>query len=56
MRRSRTPRGLCKPGMSDGIDVDVIHPDNTRTERQEELLVQRAQAIGKPIEELRAAA
>jgi 3-oxoacyl-[acyl-carrier protein] reductase len=49
-------KGLSKLGMRDGINVNVIHPGNTRTERQEELLAQRAQATGKSIEELRAAA
>ena len=37
-------KGLSKLGMRDGINVNVIHPGNTRTERSEELLVQRAQA------------
>ncbi len=49
-------KGLSKLGMRDGINVNVIHPGNTRTERQEELLAQRAQATGKTVEELRAAA
>jgi 3-oxoacyl-[acyl-carrier protein] reductase len=49
-------KGLSKLGMRDGINVNVIHPGNTRTERQEELLAQRAQATGKSVEELRAAA
>jgi 3-oxoacyl-[acyl-carrier protein] reductase len=49
-------KGLSKLGMRDGINVNVIHPGNTRTERQEELLAQRAKATGKTVEELRAAA
>lgn len=49
-------KGLSKLGMRDGINVNVIHPGNTRTERQEELLAQRAQATGKSVDELRAAA
>jgi NAD(P)-dependent dehydrogenase (short-subunit alcohol dehydrogenase family) len=49
-------KGLSKLGMRDGININVIHPGNTRTERQEELLAQRAQATGKTVEELRAAA
>jgi len=49
-------KGLSKLGMRDGINVNVIHPGNTRTERQEELLAQRAQATGKSVEELRKAA
>jgi NAD(P)-dependent dehydrogenase (short-subunit alcohol dehydrogenase family) len=42
--------------MRDGINVNVIHPGNTATERQDELLAQRAAATGKSVEELRAAA
>ncbi len=42
--------------MRDGVNVNVIHPGNTATERQEELLAQRAAATGKTVEELRAAA
>ncbi len=49
-------KGLSRLGMQDGVNVNVIHPGNTRTERQEELLAQRAAASGKSVEELRAAA
>src|SRR5215813_891270 len=49
-------KGLSKLGMRDGVNVNVVHPGNTRTERSEELLQQRAQAAGKPAEELRKAA
>ena len=49
-------KGLSKLGMRDGVNVNVIHPGNTRTERSEELLQQRAQAAGKPVEEMRKAA
>ncbi|MGH6771290.1 MAG: SDR family oxidoreductase [Xanthobacteraceae bacterium] len=49
-------KGLSKLGMRDGVNVNVIHPGNTRTERSEELLAQRAQAAGKTPEELRAQA
>jgi len=49
-------KGLSKLGMRDGVNVNVIHPGNTATERQEELLAQRAAATGKTVEELRAAA
>ena len=45
-------RDCRKLGMRDGVNVNVIHPGNTRTERQEELLQQRAQATGKPVEEI----
>src|SRR5262245_31875575 len=49
-------KGLSKLGMRDGVNVNVIHPGNTATERQEELLAQRAAATDKTVEELRAAA
>jgi 3-oxoacyl-[acyl-carrier protein] reductase len=49
-------KGLSKLGMRDGVNVNVIHPGNTATERQEELLAQRSAATGKSVEELRAAA
>jgi 3-oxoacyl-[acyl-carrier protein] reductase len=49
-------KGLSKLGMRDGINVNAIHPGNTRTERQQERLTQRAQATGVAVEELRAAA
>ena len=37
-------KGLSKLGMRDGVNVNVVHPGNTRTERSEELLAQRAEA------------
>ncbi|MEA2963962.1 MAG: 3-oxoacyl-[acyl-carrier protein] reductase [Alphaproteobacteria bacterium] len=49
-------KGLSRLGMRDGVNVNVIHPGNTATERQEELLAQRAAASGKSVDELRAAA
>src|SRR5215813_8501465 len=49
-------KGLSKLGMRDGVNVNVIHPGQTATERQEELLSQRAAATGKTVEELRTAA
>jgi len=49
-------KGLSKLGMRDDVNVNVIHPGNTATERQEELLQQRAAATKRPIEELRAEA
>jgi NAD(P)-dependent dehydrogenase (short-subunit alcohol dehydrogenase family) len=49
-------KGLSRLGMREGINVNVIHPGNTATERQEELLTQRAAATGKSVDELRAAA
>ena len=41
-------KGLSKLGMRDGVNVNVIHPGNTATERQEELLAQRAAAPSRP--------
>jgi NAD(P)-dependent dehydrogenase (short-subunit alcohol dehydrogenase family) len=49
-------KGLSQLGKRDGVNVNVIHPGSTRTERSERLLEQRAAALGKPIDELRAQA
>jgi len=49
-------KGLSKLGMRDGVNVNVIHPGVTQTERQQKRLAQRALATSKTIEELRAAA
>src|SRR4051812_8883076 len=49
-------KGLSKLGMRDGVNVNVIHPGNTETERQKELMAQRAQATGKTVEQLSAEA
>jgi NAD(P)-dependent dehydrogenase (short-subunit alcohol dehydrogenase family) len=46
-------KGLSRLGMRDGVNVNVIHPGNTDTERQQELLAQRSAATGKSVEELR---
>ncbi len=46
-------KGLSKLGMRDGVNVNVIHPGNTDTERQQELLEQRSAATGKSVEQLR---
>jgi 3-oxoacyl-[acyl-carrier protein] reductase len=48
-------KGLSRLGVRDGVHVNAIHPGTTATERTEQLLVQRAAAQGKPVEELRAA-
>ena len=47
-------KGLAKLGNRD--NVNVIHPGNTDTERQEELRRQRAAALGRTVDELRAEA
>jgi 3-oxoacyl-[acyl-carrier protein] reductase len=49
-------KGLSKLGNRDDVNVNVIHPGNTDTERQERLRQQRATALGKTVDELRAEA
>jgi NAD(P)-dependent dehydrogenase (short-subunit alcohol dehydrogenase family) len=46
-------KGLSKLGNRDDVNVNVIHPGNTDTERRQQLLEQRAAALGKTVEELR---
>jgi NAD(P)-dependent dehydrogenase (short-subunit alcohol dehydrogenase family) len=46
-------KGLSKLGNRDNVNVNVIHPGNTDTERQQQLRQQRAAALGKTVEELR---
>jgi 3-oxoacyl-[acyl-carrier protein] reductase len=48
-------KSLSRNGMRDGINVNAIHPGQTATDRTEQLIRQRAQALGKDIEEFRAA-
>jgi 3-oxoacyl-[acyl-carrier protein] reductase len=49
-------KGLSKLGNRDNVNVNVIHPGNTDTERQQQLREQRAAALGRTVEELRAEA
>jgi NAD(P)-dependent dehydrogenase (short-subunit alcohol dehydrogenase family) len=49
-------KGLSRLGNRDNVNVNVIHPGNTDTERQEELRRQRAAALGRTVDELRAEA
>jgi 3-oxoacyl-[acyl-carrier protein] reductase len=49
-------KGLSKLGNRDSVNVNVIHPGNTDTERQDELRRQRAAALGRTVDELRAEA
>jgi len=49
-------KGLSKLGNRDNVNVNVIHPGNTDTERQDELRRQRAAALGRSVDELRAEA
>jgi 3-oxoacyl-[acyl-carrier protein] reductase len=53
---SNFTKGLARLGIRDGVNVNAIHPGQTETERVEQLLQQRAQAQGKSVEEMRAAA
>jgi 3-oxoacyl-[acyl-carrier protein] reductase len=46
-------KGLSKLGMRDGINVNVIHPGTTETDRIRQLFEQRAAASGTTPEEIR---
>jgi len=48
-------KGLSRLGMRDGVNVNAILPGATETERALQLLEQRAKALGKSVEEMRAA-
>jgi len=45
-------KGLSQLGKRDGVNVNVIHPGTTETERNIELMQQRAKASGKTVDEL----
>ena len=49
-------KGLSQLGKREGVNVNVIHPGMTETERVTQLFAQRASASGKPAEEVRAQA
>jgi 3-oxoacyl-[acyl-carrier protein] reductase len=49
-------KGLSRRGIRDGVNVNAIHPGATATDRTENLLRQRSEASGRPVEELRAEA
>jgi NAD(P)-dependent dehydrogenase (short-subunit alcohol dehydrogenase family) len=46
-------KALSKLGLKDDVNVNVIHPGTTDTERTNQLLEQRAKASGRSFEELR---
>ena len=45
-------KGLSQLGKKDGVNVNVIHPGATETERFHELIEMRAKASGKPKDQL----
>jgi 3-oxoacyl-[acyl-carrier protein] reductase len=47
-------KGLSQLGKRDGVNVNVIHPGTTETERNLQLLAQRAAASGRSVAELQA--
>lgn len=47
-------KALSRLGMKDGVNVNIIHPGLTDTDRMQDLFAQRASAAGKTIEEIRA--
>jgi NAD(P)-dependent dehydrogenase (short-subunit alcohol dehydrogenase family) len=46
-------KALSQQGKKDGVNVNVIHPGATETERFYQLLEQRSKASGKPIDQLK---
>ena len=46
-------KALSQQGKKDGINVNVIHPGATETERFYQLLEQRSKASGKPVDQLK---
>lgn len=49
-------KGLSRLGMKDGVNVNIIHPGLTATDRVQDLFAQRATAAGKTVEEISARA
>lgn len=47
-------KGLSQLGKVDGVRVNAIHPGTTETERTKQLWAQRAQALGKSVDDIRA--
>jgi NAD(P)-dependent dehydrogenase (short-subunit alcohol dehydrogenase family) len=46
-------KALSHQGKKDGVNVNVIHPGSTETERFYQLLEQRSKASGKPVDQLK---
>jgi 3-oxoacyl-[acyl-carrier protein] reductase len=46
-------KALSQQGKKDGVNVNVVHPGATETERFYQLLEQRSKASGKPVDELK---
>ena len=46
-------KALSKLGLKDDVNVNVIHPGTTDTERTQQLIEQRAKASGRSVEELK---
>ena len=46
-------KSLSQLGKKDGVNVNVIHPGATETERFYQLLDQRSKASGKPVDQLK---
>src|SRR5579863_8283443 len=46
-------KALSQLGKHDGVNVNVIHPGATETERLEQLIEQRSKASGKSVEQLK---
>jgi len=46
-------KALSQQGKKDGVNVNVIHPGATETERFYQLLEQRSKASGKPVDQLK---
>lgn len=47
-------KALSKQGLADDVNVNILHPGMTETDRMEALLVQEAEAEGCDVEEIRA--
>lgn len=47
-------KALSKQGLKDDVNVNILHPGMTETDRMEALLLQEAKASGIPLDQLRA--